>query len=628
MVFFKAGMKNARTLAYWTVPSLLCLAVYWPGLQAWFQQDDFAWLALGRSIHGPDGGLAALFAPLAQGTIRPLSERAFFLVFHALFGADALPFRAWVFLTQFANLVLLSAIARRVTGSRLAGFLAPVLWVVNSGLAVSLAWTSAYNQILCAFFLLLAFYCLLRYIETGRRRFLAAQWAAFVLGFGALEVMAVYPVIACTYTWLCARQHLRKTLPLVAGSVAYAAVHYFAAPYESTDPAYLLHFGPSLVGTLWTYWQSALGWGELSRYFGAVPTWVEAAGTALLTAGILGSTVWAVYRRRWIPLFGLGWFLLLLAPVLPLRDHVSSYYLALPVAGLALAGASAVAMARGRFWTVVACTLAGLYAVCGAVEARLGSQAVAERSWRVRTVALGALRARRMYPGRVIVLTGVDSQLFWTGIVANPFRVLGISDVYLDPESAARIPPQPALGKVSDFVIPGGVLRKALEEGRAVVYAVEPGRLRGITLPYLIKARERWKEEEPSRVDVGNPSSAGQLGPMWYPIEHGNRWMPKMATVRLRVPQSADEKLYVSGWCPPEQMQKGPLWINVAVDGRAVPQAAVLRRAGVFQLALRLPPGRTATTAVEVAIEVERTFRAPADQRDLGLVFGTFEIRK
>jgi hypothetical protein len=621
-------MTRARTWAYWTIPSLLCLVVYWPGLMAWFQQDDFAWLELGRMIRGPADLPTALFAPLAQGTIRPLSERAFFLLFRALFGVDALPFRICVFLTQFANLVLLSAIARRLTGSRLAGFLAPVLWVASSALAVSMAWNSAYNQILCAFFLLLAFYCLLRYIDTGRRLFLAGQWAAFLLGLGALEIAAVYPAIACLYTALNARKHLRKTLPLFAGSAAYAVVHYFAAPWESTSPEYVLHFGPSLAATLWTYWRSALGWGEIGRYFAAVPAWIGVAGTAILTAAILGSAVWAALKRCWTLVFGLSCFLLLLAPVLPLREHVSEYYLTAPVAGLALAGAAAVALARGRTWRIVAFSLAGLYAVCGAVEARLGAYSVAERSWRVRTVALGALRARRMYPGRVIVLTGVDSQLFWTGIVFNPFRVLGISDVYLDPESVTRIAPQPGLGKVSDFVIPGGTLRRALEENRAVIYAVEPKRLRGVTLPYLVKARERWEAEEPSRVDVGNKSSAGQLGSMWYPIENGNRWMPKVATVRLRAPRSADEKLYVSGWCPPQQTERGRMWVNFSVDGKALPQVVSLRRAGMFQLALRLPPIRAGAKTVEIGIEAERTFRVPPDQRDLALVFGAFEIRK
>src|SRR5882724_11164578 len=100
--------------AYWLAPPLLCLAIYWRGLLAWFQADDFAWLALRLQVHDWRTLLHALFAPMAQGSIRPISERGFFLVFEWLFGVHALPFRICVFLTQCANMALLAAIARHL----------------------------------------------------------------------------------------------------------------------------------------------------------------------------------------------------------------------------------------------------------------------------------------------------------------------------------------------------------------------------------------------------------------------------------------------------------------------------------------------------------------------------------
>ena len=107
--------------------------MYWPGLLAWFQQDDFVWLNLPNQAHGWDGLLRALFQPnAAQGSWRPLSERAFFLVFGVLFGPDPLPYRIWVFLTQFANLALVASIATRLTRSRAAGFWAAILWVATA----------------------------------------------------------------------------------------------------------------------------------------------------------------------------------------------------------------------------------------------------------------------------------------------------------------------------------------------------------------------------------------------------------------------------------------------------------------------------------------------------------------
>src|SRR5579862_7212891 len=120
--------RKLLAAAYWAVPSILCLVMYWPGLLAWFQQDDFVWLNMPNQAHGWDGLLRTLFLPNpSQGSWRPLSERVLFLAFGPIFGADALPYRIWVFLTQFANLALAASITTRLTRSRAAGFLAAVL---------------------------------------------------------------------------------------------------------------------------------------------------------------------------------------------------------------------------------------------------------------------------------------------------------------------------------------------------------------------------------------------------------------------------------------------------------------------------------------------------------------------
>src|SRR5262249_47298464 len=155
--------------------------------------------------------LHAMFAPMAEGTIRPWSERAYFMGLYTLFGLNALPFRLVVFVTQFANLTLIRAITQRITGSAAAGVWAAILWISNGALIVVMTWSSAYNQALCGFFLLLAFYFLLRYIESGDWRDNAAQWTAYLLGFGALELTVVYPLLAGAYTLLCARANFRRT---------------------------------------------------------------------------------------------------------------------------------------------------------------------------------------------------------------------------------------------------------------------------------------------------------------------------------------------------------------------------------------------------------------------------------
>ncbi len=197
--------------AYWALPSLFCLALYWKGLTIWFLHDDFAWLSLRFQVYDWPSLMRALFTPTGHGTFRPLSERGFFLLFTTVFGVEPLPFRIMVFLTQFVNLVLISSIALRLTRSRVAGFLAPVFWVSNTVLVMAMSWTSAYMQVLCGCMLLAAFHLFLRYEETGNRRYYYWQWVPYLTGFLVMETTLVYPAIVAAYALLCARRLFIKT---------------------------------------------------------------------------------------------------------------------------------------------------------------------------------------------------------------------------------------------------------------------------------------------------------------------------------------------------------------------------------------------------------------------------------
>jgi hypothetical protein len=141
-------------------------------------------------------------------------------------------------------------------------------------------------------------------------------------------------------------------------------------------------------------------------------------------------------------------------------------------------------------------------------------------------------------------------------------------------------------------------------------------------------ARTRWVEATlPRRLDAGNPLFAAQLGPEWYALEGGYRWMPKRATLRLGGPERAGQKLYVSGFCPSRQLAAGPLRMTVAVDSHPFPPVVIDRGDTPFEFGFPLPTEAIGKRSVDVAVEVERTFVVPSDGRPLGLVFGNFAVR-
>ena len=110
-----------------------------------------------------------------------------------------------------------------------------------------------------------------------------------------------------------------------------------------------------------------------------------------------------------------------------------------------------------------------------------------ERGTRVKDLVLGVAEIHAAEPGKAILLTGIDTDLFWSGIADAPFRVMEIPHVYLLPGSEERIQAPPGL--VSRYVLPQGLTLRALQEGRAVVYQADGPVLRNATTRYRAMAR-------------------------------------------------------------------------------------------------------------------------------------------
>ncbi len=618
--------RKVLTAAYWAVPSILCLVLYWPGLLAWFQQDDFVWLNLPNQAHGWDGLLRTLFQPTPQGTWRPLSERVLFLAFGAMFGSDALPYRIWVFLTMFANLALLQSITARLTRSRAAGFWAAIFWLANSKLATVMSWTCEYILVACGFFLLLALHFFLRYMETGERRYYVWTWAAFLTGFLAMETNIVFPALAGSYALLCARKHFRSSLPFFAASAVYGILHLVLAPNQGTVP-YTMHFDSAIPATLWTYWRRSFEPVGL-RYLSLFPAFVSAALMAVCTVALLAFTIYQARRKQWLALVLFGWYVIMLGPVVPLRDHITDYYLTLPAMCLAMLGGYALVWAwrRGVAWKALSALLAAGFVVQHVPVGWRIADWYRERSEAQEALVLGVARAHELHPGKVILLDGVGDDLFWGAIAQRPFLFLEIPDVYLTPGSEASISAHPELDDVSKFVLPADEVRHGLDRDQIAIYHAGDGPLRNITHQYVPPAGPA-AASSPLRIDLGDPLVQDHLGPGWYQLESGIRWMPRTASVRMPGPRTAGQRLYVSAICPAAQVKNGPLEMTLTIDGVRLASAQFTKGDAESTFSFALPPETAGKSEIDITVELSRTVRVGADRRDLGLAFGRFEIK-
>jgi hypothetical protein len=592
--------------AWYAAAPLVGMLLYWRMPFLWFVNDDFAWLGLPAEAR-THGLLYALFSPFAQGTVRVFSERLFFLAFSDLFGLHALPYHLWVLATWMLALTLVQRIGEVLTQSRAAGLLAALIWAANANAVPPVAWASAYNQILCGALLLAAFYARLR----GWR---VAEWVFYLAGFGALEVMVMYPFIAALHAGLVDqkvdqrvdRKRLPGTVWLFVPACLFAALHFLFIP-KSPDSVYALTVDHRLPGTVKTYlsWMLEPGSAALGANIEAYRTPEKILGVmfALALAGFL---VRCLMRKEWIAVFFCGWFLLLLAPVLPLPGHLMFYYLTLPSIGVAWLAGWAVSSGyhAGRAPRVLAIGLAAVYFTASVAGIDTEVRLYAARGRRMRAVMEGVGAAVAAHPGNAVALEGADAELVNSGFEDRPFRLVGAARVSILPDDADALLQQVASSQARVLKLTGDGTRDVTEA--------------------YVKA---FADRRPNFVDVGNPAYAARLGPTWYPIENGFRWAPRSATVRMAGPASRDGNLHVTGYAPAPVLAGGPAILIFRRGSVVVGRATISKPDEAFSLDFPLPPQAAGQESIEISIETQSSFHPAGDTRDLGMVFGTFSVR-
>ncbi|HXF27677.1 MAG TPA: hypothetical protein VN610_10395 [Bryobacteraceae bacterium] len=624
--------------AMYAIPIAACLALHWNALYTWFFADDFAWLWMTPKTHHFHDLITNLFYPMAEGTLRVLSERLFFMVYEWIFGLNATPYHITVMATQLASVALLAWIARRLTGSTLAGMLAPVFWCANPGIMKSLAWISAYNQVLCSFFLLAAFACLLRYIDTQDERWWRYQWVAFLLGFGALELTVIYPVIAASYAWLSPRRDsralFRRTLSLFIGSAAFLVFHFILrtwAIYQSPahGPVYSMFLDGDLPKTLWWYLSLALAARRPEHQTLFSAEW-RSAIAIVLTLALLWFAILKARRGNRLGIFCLAWFIALLAPMIPFKNHLTDYYLTIPAIGLAILAAWGVSATfqHGSRYALVVLLLPAVYLSLGCTDVWTGHLYYRESSMLIKRVLLGVGSAWRDDPKPVVFLSGVDDSVFWMGLPHRPLeRLIGIPAVYLTPGSEDLIQPHPEWASLAPFAAAADMAFQALHSSRAVVFDVAGGAVTNVTARYQEIATAGYLALHRRIVDAGDPTYASRLTDGWYPPEHGHRWMGKSATVEIGGPEHSGQSLFVSGFLPALLAAGGPVQLTVSVDGANLGTVTPREADKPFEAAFALPPSAIGKYAMTIELRVNRTARFGADPRELGLPFTKFEVR-
>jgi hypothetical protein len=610
------GRETAQRVAYFAAAPLLSLLAFHRAFSTWFLNDDFGWMALRTGMQ--ERGLAyLLFHPLAQGTVRILSERIPFLVFPALFPLDPLPYRLLAFTTWIAALTLVALIGTRLAGSQAAGLIAAIFVAVNGNLTRPLAWASSYNEVLCAACVLMAFYARLR----GWR---IAEWIAYLGGLATLEVAVVYPAIAALYAVCFNRNQLRSALWLFIPAAIFGAWHAFFIPYTG-GADYQIAIDGRIASTLFQYLTWLPGSAQIYQFTGE-HLHSGPAAAILVGAALLAFALWRSAKRDPLPLFCCAWFLLLLGPLLVLPNHFIEYALTTPMIGLAWLGGAGVAAGwrAGWLWRSAAAMIALIYAIPAFYEADLYTTWWHDRAQRIQAVVEQIESAKRAHPGSVFLIQGIDTDVFNSGFEDNPFALID-ARVYLTPGSEPAIP-----AGVEDrqrwLISPRGAFA-LIENGRARVITLTGTTARDTTAIYEAVLRADPSVTRVDFIDAADTTFAPQIGSGWYSADGHLRWMGKTASLKMAGPASASQKLIVTGYAPGPLLTAGPVTLHFSANGMSMGDGVVREADHRFSFELPFPATLVGQKEIELTIEASHTIHYQSDGRELGMAFGTFAIR-
>ena len=456
MISAPPGRQGLRYLQLAIAPAV-GLLLYWRVLTMWFQDDDFTWITLNRDLH-EHGMLHALFHPFAQGTVRVL-DRIHFLALSEAFGYSMPAYRVVGLITFIAALTLVLLIGERLTGSRAAGIWAATFWAASANSVPSIVWASGYYQLLCAV-------CLLGALYSRLRGWRAAEWACYLAAFGAMEIAPMYAGVAL----ICAlaldskgdRKGLRSALWLFLPAAVYTVAHFLFVPKLTSGP-YSLSLDSRLPATIASY----LKW-TFEPGAAALRSRAEQLQAPELLAGLIFGltlgwfTVRCLMRREWTAALFAGWFIVLMAPMLLLPDHLTPYYLTVPSIGIAwLAGwGISRAWAEGGRVRLAVLALAAIFLAISGAGIESQTRWFQMRANRMRQMVDGVAAEAAAYPGSAIVLRGVDAELLNAGYDGHPFLLVGVERVWRVPDDISEVNLRAAVAKGETRVLdvhPGGV---------------------------------------------------------------------------------------------------------------------------------------------------------------------------
>jgi hypothetical protein len=344
--------SQVKSTAAWVLLALAQLAIFFNNPRHFFMGDSLWWLG---HRYQTIGEFLAGFTRIDQGSwYRPLAQRTLGSLLFPLAGLNPIPYRIAGFLLFFACTAGVFLFARYMTENSRIAWLA-VLFFAPHVTHVYVTYDVAFTpELLFTLFLIGSAVAYAGYLRHHDRRLELASAALFIGGLLSKETAVALPP-TLVLVWLLLprkdRGEARSLAPYFAilGLYLVFAIGFLhireiqprqliERPGRAGQPGYELVLGRHMFEST----DVAFGWAfgiPRSLYTeDMIPErWMRAALKVIRAVICIGAVFVLFTGRRNAMLLGLGWFVVVLLPTLPLLDHFLPYYLFAPLVGFSLA---------------------------------------------------------------------------------------------------------------------------------------------------------------------------------------------------------------------------------------------------------------------------------------------------
>ena len=328
----------------------LSLILYKDTFNAYFFQDD--WFNLKISTVHKLSDFFMFFIPRQDVTFyKPLGMQIPFYLLKTLFGLNPLPFHILAFITHVFNIILVYLISLKISQKKNISLFISFLYGTSAIFYTQLFWPSAYSFLIGPTTFFLSFLFFLQFIDRKKKIFYYLSLIIFSLGIFTNEMVNVFPLVISFYLLMSGlRKFWKYVIPFffLSFTLIFGRFLLFAPPLEGS---YQLVFGKHILTNLEAYILWSLNLPEelkaqLVSFWKLNPLFIQNFPqlTRLIYVSLFISFCafflfplfyikkTSIIERKKI-LFGLGWFILGLLPVIFFSKHSFSYFLAIPAAG-------------------------------------------------------------------------------------------------------------------------------------------------------------------------------------------------------------------------------------------------------------------------------------------------------